>query len=281
MTATALGLGAQGRGPGPTPQAAPWRPGPGHKEARRRARGRAGEWAVMRRRRSSRRGRRRGAPGWARGVAALGVVLRAGQRVGSREAAICAQTDGQSRAHPRRVDSPTAFEASASAPGVRHATHRYRTDPSSPHRRLRRCLAAARDRSCCLYGSCRRRQLRTADGKWPRRCRDRPDLRRKLGGTRACGKGTPHSGRQHIEKGGSTASTHNHELTDAAKALRAQALDNVDAGSSSHPFPGGSVYTYQCRVGSGDRTMCVLVDDNDYTYSGQTAAPRGSSPRTG
>lgn len=82
-------------------------------------------------------------------------------------------------------------------------------------------------------------------------------------------------GRQHIAKGGSTGNTQNHELTAGAKGLWVKALDNVEAGSYIHPFPGGSLSTNQYGADGAWRTMCVLVDDNDYTYSGTNYGPKG------
>ncbi|MEU7154631.1 hypothetical protein AB0B79_39395 [Streptomyces sp. NPDC039022] len=83
-------------------------------------------------------------------------------------------------------------------------------------------------------------------------------------------------GRQHIAKGGSTGNKGNHELTSAAKALWVKAMENVNKGSSTHPFPGGTLSTYPYKTSGGyKRTMCVVDDANNFTFHGKNYGPRG------
>ncbi|WP_411145464.1 hypothetical protein [Streptomyces sp. x-80] len=83
-------------------------------------------------------------------------------------------------------------------------------------------------------------------------------------------------GRQHIAKGGSTGNTTNHELTPAAKRLWVIAMEKVDPGTHSNPFPGGTLSIAHYATPSGvKRTMCVVDDANGYVYAGKNYGPKG------
>ena len=72
-------------------------------------------------------------------------------------------------------------------------------------------------------------------------------------------------GEQHIRIGGSTGNTANHELSSFAKSQWAAALKKSWIIGR---FPGSEVYSHQYKTPGGtDRTMCVVVDTNDFIYS--------------
>jgi hypothetical protein len=80
-------------------------------------------------------------------------------------------------------------------------------------------------------------------------------------------------GQQHIAIGGSTRNTSNHELTPAAKVLWKHALA---AGPKAFPFFGGKLFTHRF-IGPGNqvRTMCVVVDENDYNFGAVNYGSKG------
>ncbi|MEU1811328.1 hypothetical protein [Micromonospora aurantiaca (nom. illeg.)] len=80
-------------------------------------------------------------------------------------------------------------------------------------------------------------------------------------------------GEQHIRIGGSTRNTANHELTSFAKTQWAAALKKSWIEGR---FPGSEVYSHKYETPGGtDRTMCVVVDTNDFTYSGSNYGYKG------
>lgn len=72
-------------------------------------------------------------------------------------------------------------------------------------------------------------------------------------------------GEVHIAKGGSTGNTANHELSSFAKQQWQNALNKRAVGGR---FYGSSVFSHQYKTPGGtERTMCVIVDTNDYYYA--------------
>lgn len=81
-------------------------------------------------------------------------------------------------------------------------------------------------------------------------------------------------GYAHIAKGGSTGNTGNHELTPYAKDRWREAF--VEGPKRPTSWPGGYVYTRQYATPGGrPRTMCIIVDGNDYVYAGQNYGTKG------
>ncbi|MEU6965047.1 hypothetical protein [Streptomyces chrestomyceticus] len=83
-------------------------------------------------------------------------------------------------------------------------------------------------------------------------------------------------GQAHIARGGKKGHKYNHELSSYAKSLWVKAMENTAKGSQTTPFKGGTFSTYNYTLKSGTkRTMCVLVDRNDYTYAGKNYGHKG------
>lgn len=69
----------------------------------------------------------------------------------------------------------------------------------------------------------------------------------------------------HTKAGGSRKKTENHETTDFAKKQWQAALNGKGLPGR---FGGGRIYSAQYETPGGtQRTMCVIVDSNDYIYS--------------
>ncbi|MFI6758060.1 hypothetical protein ACIBF5_02785 [Micromonospora sp. NPDC050417] len=80
-------------------------------------------------------------------------------------------------------------------------------------------------------------------------------------------------GEQHIRIGGSTGNTANHELSSFAKTQWGEAISKPWITGR---FPGAEVYSHQYKTPGGtNRTMCVVVDTNDYTYANSNYGYKG------
>ena len=88
-----------------------------------------------------------------------------------------------------------------------------------------------------------------------------------------CAEGTPlrvgntQYGLVHIESGGSTGNTDNHEVTAFAMTQWQAALDKPAINSTVDDFYKHS--TFYTTPGGEGRTMCVIVDGNDRDGTGQ------------
>ncbi|GGP92311.1 hypothetical protein [Streptomyces melanogenes] len=88
--------------------------------------------------------------------------------------------------------------------------------------------------------------------------------------------GNANFGRVHIAKGGKKGNKYNHEMTSYAKSLWVKAMENEEKGSQSYPFKGGTFSTYKYKIAGGTkRTMCILVDRNEFTYAGNKYGHKG------